>query len=55
MEEQVTQWTVKIEQDDQGELVLTLPTELMARAGWTEGTKLEWIDLQNGAWELRKL
>ena len=38
--------------DDDG--VLTFPPELLEVTGWKEGDMLEWIDREDGSFELRK-
>lgn len=44
-------WIRKI--DDDG--VLTFPEEIMEITGWKEDDVLEWIDRQDGSFELRKI
>ena len=39
--------------DDDG--VLTFPPEILEVAGWKEGDVLEWIDREDGSFELRKV
>ena len=38
--------------DDDG--VLTFPPELLEVTGWKEGDMLEWINREDGSFELRK-
>ena len=47
------QFTVEI-QEDNGELVLPMPEEVLALAGWREGTDLIWRDNGDGTFELRE-
>lgn len=47
-------WIVTIQDDGQENLFITLPPELLALKEWRSGDAVEWIDLGNGAWELRK-
>ena len=42
--------TLKI--DDDG--VLTFPDEMIEKLGWKEGDVLEWIDLGDGSFSLKK-
>ena len=50
-----THWTVNTEEDpDTGDLLLTLPDDLMLQAGWSIGDVVEWTDLKNGSWQLTK-
>jgi bifunctional DNA-binding transcriptional regulator/antitoxin component of YhaV-PrlF toxin-antitoxin module len=48
-------WTLTVEEDSEtGDGILTFPTDLLEEAGWKEGDTLEWIDLGNGSWQLKK-
>ncbi len=48
-------WTLTIQEDpDTGDGILEFPTDLLQSTGWKEGDKLEWTDLGNGSWSLRK-
>ena len=51
-----TQWTITVEEadDGSGDLVLPLTDEIMASAGWQIGDTLEWIDNKNGTWSIKK-
>jgi hypothetical protein len=53
----MTQWTVTIEEADDGssDLVLPLPQDLLDLQGWVEGDTLEWIDNKNGTWCIQKV
>jgi hypothetical protein len=53
----MTQWTVNIEEADDGtgDLVLPLPQELLNLQGWVEGDTLEWIDNKDGTWSIQKV
>lgn len=44
-----------IEKDEEGNLLLTFPDELMETMDWKEGEVLEWIDNQDGSWTLKKM
>ena len=35
-------WTVKLEEDENGDLILPFPDDLLTDLGWAEGTVLEW-------------
>lgn len=39
--------------DDDG--VLTFPPEILEVTGWKDGDVLEWIDREDGSFELRKV
>jgi bifunctional DNA-binding transcriptional regulator/antitoxin component of YhaV-PrlF toxin-antitoxin module len=48
-------WTLTVEEDPEtGDGILTFPEDLLEQAGWKEGDVLEWIDLNNGSWQLKK-
>jgi hypothetical protein len=48
-------WTLTVEEDPEtGDGILTFPEDMLAQTGWKEGDVLEWIDLNNGAWQLKK-
>jgi hypothetical protein len=53
----MTQWTITLEEadDGSGDLVMPLPQDLLDGAGWKEGDILEWIDNNNGTWSLKKM
>lgn len=44
--------TVEGEGED---LFLTLPDEMLEEMGWEVGTTIEWIDVGNGKWMIRKV
>ena len=48
-------YMLPIEEDVDGELMLTFPDELMGRMNWKEGDVVEWIDNLDGTWTLKKL
>lgn len=51
----MTNWTVTIEEDPETkDLILPLPQDLLDLQGWKEGDTLEWIDNNNGSWQLQK-
>ena len=47
-------WTLPVEEDDEGNLFITLPDELLEEAGWKEDDELEWTDRGDGSFELKK-
>jgi len=49
-----TSWTVTVEQDENGELLLPFPPDLLSQMGWSEGTDLFWIDNENGTFSLKE-
>jgi len=47
-------YTVKIEEDSFGDLILPFPNEMMEQLGWNEGDTLEFKDLKDGTFEIKK-
>ena len=46
---------VQLEQDPQTEeLILPIPSDLLSQMGWIEGTKLFWIDNEDGSYSLKE-
>jgi hypothetical protein len=51
----MTRWTVILEEDpNTGDLIMPIPQEVLDLQGWSEGDTLEWIDQDNGSWQLQK-
>lgn len=49
-------WTVTVTQtDEQGDFILPLPDELLRLLNWQIGDTVEWKELPNGAWSIRRL
>ena len=38
-----------------GEQYIELPQRLLAQLGWKEGDDLEWVELENGSWSVKKV
>lgn len=51
----MTQWSVIVEEDENGELVVPLPEGLMTLQGWIEGDTIEWIDCGDGTWIIQQV
>ena len=50
-----TSWTLTVEEDPKtGDSILNFPEDLLESAGWKEGDTIEWIDLKDGSWQLKK-
>ena len=49
-----TQWTLDVQQDENGDAVIQFPDDLLAKVGWHEGDALQWRDLGDGSWSLSK-
>lgn len=47
-------WTVHLETDENGELVLPLTDEMLEGTGIGLGDTVEWIDNGNGSWSIKK-
>ena len=47
--------TVVEDPDHPGELLLDLGDELCEQMGWSEGDTLEWQQLEDGRWSLKKI
>lgn len=47
-------WIETIQEDENGELVLPFPQELLDEVGWKPGDNLEWVDRGDGTWEIRQ-
>jgi hypothetical protein len=47
-------YTVKLEEDENGDLILPLTPDILRQMGWDEGDTLLWEELPNGSWSLKK-
>jgi len=48
--------TLEIQEDPvTGEQYIELPQRLLAQLGWKEGDSLEWVELENGSWSVKKV
>ena len=48
--------TLQIQEDPvTGEQYIELPQRLLAQLGWKEGDDLEWVELENGSWSVKKV
>jgi hypothetical protein len=53
---QSNSWTITLEEDPEtGDLIMPIPQEVLELQEWQEGDTLEWIDLNNGSWQLKKV
>jgi predicted XRE-type DNA-binding protein len=51
----MTQYTIDLEEDPEtGDIILPLPPELLAEAGWKEGDDLIWTDNGDGSFTMTK-
>jgi hypothetical protein len=49
------QYTVDIQENADGELILPLPEEMLKEVGWKEGDDLNWEDNKDGSYTLTKV
>ena len=48
--------TLEIQEDPvTGEQYIEIPQRLLEQLGWKEGDDLEWIELENGSWSVKKV
>lgn len=48
-------WSLTVEEDPEtGDKIIQFPPDLLKEADWKEGDTLEWIDLGDGSWQLKK-
>jgi hypothetical protein len=48
------QWTLEVQQHEDGDYFIEFPDDVLAEASWKEGDVIEWIDNKDGSWTLRK-
>jgi hypothetical protein len=54
--DKVTKWVLPVQVDGlTGDCFVNLPDDLLERAGLKEGDTVEWIDRNNGSFEVRKV
>jgi hypothetical protein len=46
--------TVKLEKDENGDLILPLNEDILNQMGWDIGDVLIWEELDNGNWSIKK-
>lgn len=47
-------FTIEVEADSDGELMLTFPDELMDALDWQPGETVVWEDNEDGSWTITK-
>lgn len=48
--------TLEIQEDPvTGEQYIELPQRLLIQLGWKEGDDLEWVELEDGSWSVKKV
>lgn len=50
----MSKYTIKLEEDENGDLILPLSDKLLKEVGWKEGDTLEWKDNKDGSFGLTK-
>ena len=45
-------WTAEVKEDENGELFIELPEDMLNQLNWGEGTNIKWIDNNNGTFSL---
>jgi len=50
----MSKYTVKLEEDKNGDLILPFSDDLLKEMGWKEGDTLQWKDNENGSYTLSK-
>jgi len=50
----MSKYTVKLEEDKNGDLILPFSDKLLKEMGWKEGDTLQWKDNENGSYTLSK-
>jgi bifunctional DNA-binding transcriptional regulator/antitoxin component of YhaV-PrlF toxin-antitoxin module len=49
-----TSWILDVQEDPAtGDSIIVFPPDLLETAGWAEGDVLQWIDRNDGTWELK--
>ena len=47
-------YVVDVQEDEEGELFIQFPDEMMTEVGWKTGDILDWKDNKDGSWSLSK-
>ena len=51
----MTKYTITLEENKNGDLIMPLSDEMMSELGWCEGTRIKWIDNFDGSWTMQKV
>lgn len=54
MKTMTKQWTVTVQENEQGEQFIEFPDEIIKEIGWKEGDTIEWNDNHDGSFTLKK-
>ena len=47
-------WTLYVQESPTGDQFIEFPPEALEEVGWQDGDEIEWTDLGNGSWSLKK-
>ena len=48
--------TLIVQEDPEtGEAFIELPQRLLAQLGWKEGDDLQWVEMPDGSWSIKKV
>jgi hypothetical protein len=50
----MSKWTLEVQESPTGDQFIEFPPEALEEVGWKEGDEIEWTDLGNGSWSLKK-
>lgn len=53
--DKIQKWVIPVEFDAHGEYYIQLPDDLLEAAGLESGDSVEWVDLNNGTWQFKKV
>jgi hypothetical protein len=50
----MSKWTLEVQESPTGDQFIEFPPEALEQVGWKDGDEIEWTDLGNGSWSLKK-
>jgi hypothetical protein len=50
----MNKWTLEVQESPTGDQFIEFPPEALAEVGWKDGDTIEWTDLGDGSWSLKK-
>lgn len=50
----MSKWTLEVQESPTGDQFIEFPPEALEQVGWKDGDTIEWTDLGNGSWSLKK-
>jgi hypothetical protein len=48
-------WVVEVQENEEKDLFIELPEELISEVNWTVGDTIRWIDKEDGTWVIEKV